>query len=115
MLRRLQLSFYFLVLLLPLAAAFAQSFNGRNIVYGTVITATGCHNRFTVYTRNGYSIIEFLGGQPVIENDQLDGDMETVGVTLLMNKTRHGNVKAYVEMSRLSLSRFQSERQVLCR
>lgn len=113
--QRIQLFFAFAALLLPAIAATGQSFNGRNIVYGTVISATGCHNRFTVNTRNGYSIIDFIGGQPVIENDQLDGDLQTIGPTLLINKTRHGSVKAFVELSRLSLSQFQSERRILCR
>ncbi len=109
---------FFCLLLILFAEKYEASAavsNGRVYRSGTVVSATGCKNRFAVITDNGYSIIDWVGGQPVIEEDYLTGNLERIGPTTLQNVTRKTTVQGIIEFSLLNEEEFRKRNRQVCR
>ena len=113
-LRRILLEIALILGMVSGGVASAQVTNGGSVVNGEAFTRIDCPNRYFVYTPDGYSIITWLGGTPVIDRDVLDGTLENVGRVILTDKTRNQPTIGYVEDSHLSGQGLATRQRQLC-
>jgi hypothetical protein len=82
---------------------------------GTVERATGCGDRIFVSSVNGYSVLTAIGADGLSDRDQLVGEVDKIGRTMLYDKTAGRNFSANVEERRLDRAAVAQRMAILCR
>ena len=82
---------------------------------GTVTRARGCGDKIFVNNNEAYSILTATGGDPPADGDQLVGDVNRIGHTVLFDKETGRSISAIVEDRGLNKAEITQRMTTNCR